>query len=211
MSTIGAKFQSIPEPAASKAATSLVRRVSSGSKLAASATGTGKTVRWPWMMSAAKISGIFIRDSFTATFCMVLAMRAPLPLKIPVSWPCRVSSSWRGKLLSFGGLRAMAALGPQADAIRLSCPAFSSIVMRAISDSMNAGVSRWPAACSSARAGLAIQATTVPAPISAARREMRVSSIQSLLVRLAAAITGSPSMASEAHLRAPAVTGYMTA
>ena len=63
MSTIGAKFQSMPDPAASNAATSLVRRVSSGSKLAASATGTGKTVRWPWMMSAAKISGIFSRDS----------------------------------------------------------------------------------------------------------------------------------------------------
>ena len=70
-----------------------------------------------------------------------------------------------------------AAPPPQADAMRLSWPAFSSRVMRAISWSTKAGTSRLPAACRSARAGLASHAATAPAPMSAARREMRVSNM----------------------------------
>ena len=66
---------------------------------------------------------------------------------------------------------------PHADAIKLSCPAFSSSVIREISSSTNAGDWTCPTACMSARAGLASHAATAPAPISAVRREMRVSNM----------------------------------
>lgn len=59
----------------------------------------------------------------------------------------------------------------------VSCPAFSSTVILAISESMKAGTGRLPAACSIARAGLAAQAATAPAPMRAARREILVSNI----------------------------------
>ena len=54
----------------------------------------------------------------------------------------------------------VSALPPQADAIRLSCPAFSSTVIRAMSSSTNPGTRTLPAVCNSALAGLATQATT---------------------------------------------------
>jgi len=75
----------MPAPDASNAAAAAVRSASSGSKLATSARGTGKIVRWPCMMSAAKMSGIFSRDSRAAAVCMIRAMVAPLPLNTPVS------------------------------------------------------------------------------------------------------------------------------
>ena len=53
--------------------------------------------------------------------------------------------------------------------------------MRPISWSTNPGISSLPAVCSRARAGLASHAAIAPAPISAALREMRVSSIISPL------------------------------
>ena len=105
-------------------------------------------------------------------------MRAPLPLKTPVSWPRRASSTCWGKSEPWpGGLSERATPPPQAEAIRLSCPAFSSSVMRAISGSMKAGISTRPAARRSARAGLASHAAAAPAPINAARREIGVSSM----------------------------------
>ena len=179
----------------------------SGSKLATSASGTGKMVRWPWMMSAAKISGIFSRDSLTAAFCMIRAMRAPLPLKTPVSWPCRASSSCCGKLLLLGGLSAAAAPPPQADAIRLSWPAFSSSVIREMRCVDEGRDRHAAAACRSARAGLASQATAAPAPISAALREMRVSSMFSPLP-LALWLAFRATAGSESLTQC--VTGYMT-
>ena len=57
-----------------------------------------------------------------------------------------------------GGLSASAVPPPQAEAIRLSCPAFSSSVMRAMSSSTNAGTWSFAAAWTSARTGLATHA-----------------------------------------------------
>ena len=77
-----------------------------------------------------------------------------------------------------GGFIASAVPPPQADAMRLSWPAFSSRVIFAISWSTKPGTSSLPIVWISARAGLASHVATAPAPMSTARRERRVSSIE---------------------------------
>ena len=120
MSTIGKKVQSMPAAAASNAAMRAVRIARSGSKLAASATGTGKIVRWPWMTSAAKISGTLRRESRITAACIRRAISAPLPLNTPVSLPATASATWPSKLGPFdGGLRPVAT--PPLHAAALSC------------------------------------------------------------------------------------------
>ncbi|VXD00821.1 conserved hypothetical protein [Sphingomonas sp. 8AM] len=174
MSTIGAKVQSIPDADASTAAARAVRRASSGSKLAASASGTGKTVRSPWMTSAANSSGIFSRERRTASVCIRRAISAPLPLNTPVSSPRRTIFSCASKLdAAPAGLSEIAAPPAQAAASRLSCPAFSVSVIRGISASTEAGRGRAATVASKARAGLADHASAAPAPASHARRVIR--------------------------------------
>ena len=171
---MGAKVQSIPDAAASTAAARAVRRARSGSKLAASASGTGKTVRRPWITSAANSSGIFNRDRRTASVCIRRAISAPLPLNTPVSSPRRTMRNCVSKLdAAPAGLSEVAAPPAQAAASRLSCPAFSASVMRGINASTVAGSGRSATRESRARAGLADHASVAPAPASHARREIR--------------------------------------
>ena len=132
-------------------------------------------MRSPWITSAANNSGIFSRDSRIAMVCIRLAMTAPLPLKTPPSRPPRTSANCPSKLDEPpAGLSEVAAPPAQAAAIRVSWPAFSTTVIRPISASTEAGNAAVPplACCSSARAGLAVQAVTAAAPIIIARREI---------------------------------------
>ena len=176
-STIGAKFQSIPAAVASTAATRAVRSASSGSKLPASARGIGKTVRKPWITSAAKISGILRRLFSVAITCICRAISAPLPLNTPPIRPRRTSSiCWR-KFAREGdvGLSALAAPPAQAAAISVTWPAFSSTVILAISASMSLeALPPSPICAISARAGDAAHAATAPAPINSARLDTEV-------------------------------------
>jgi hypothetical protein len=68
-STIGANVQCTPCAAASAAATRAAPATAAESNVAAWASGTGKTVRQPWMTSNEKRSGILSRDCSTATRC----------------------------------------------------------------------------------------------------------------------------------------------
>ena len=130
------------------------------------------------MMSAPKISGILSRDSFTAAVCIRRAISAPLPLNTPVRRICRTSSSCPSKPGPLvGGLSCVATPPPQALGIRVNCPAFSATVIWRTSASTKLGTGSSPTACNSARAGLWTQAAIAPAPKSAARREILVSSI----------------------------------
>ena len=113
----------MPAPDASNAAASAVRRARSGSKLATSASGTGKMVRWPWMMSAAKIRGIFSRDSLTAAFCRIRAMRRAIAVEHAGELALARFVDLLLKIRPvLGGLSDSAAPPPQADAIRLQLP-----------------------------------------------------------------------------------------
>ncbi len=176
MSTIGAKVQSMPAPAASNAATRAVCSARPGSKLATSPTGMGKMVRWPWITSAANISGILRRDRAITARCMRCAITDPLPLNTPVSRPATASAICVSKLrASPAGLSAAALLPPHAAARRVSCPAFSSRVIVAIRRSMAAasvgGGARRVSACN----GLATQAVVNASACIAARRDMPAS------------------------------------
>lgn len=129
------------------------------------------------MMSAAKISGILSRDSFTAAVCMIRHILVPLPLNTPVIMPLRTSSTCSSKFAFEPLAGLIAVLPPHADAIRLSCPAFSASVIFATSASTKPGTGTCAACVISARAGLCSHAAIAPAPISAARREIRVSNM----------------------------------
>ena len=69
MSTIGAKAQWMPVARASEAATAWASSIVSGDQDAASAIGTGATVRRPWMTSNPKMSGMPHRLPSIASFC----------------------------------------------------------------------------------------------------------------------------------------------
>ena len=66
MSTIGENVQRMPVDEASRAATRAARSTSDGSQVDASASGTGKIVRKPWMTSSPNTIGIPRRDFSTA-------------------------------------------------------------------------------------------------------------------------------------------------
>ncbi len=65
-SIIGAYVCLSPTAADSRAPYVWSSKATCGSKLAPVASGIGKTVRNPWMVSKAKSSGIFSRDCSTA-------------------------------------------------------------------------------------------------------------------------------------------------
>jgi hypothetical protein len=69
MSTIGANVQWMPTARASRAATACPRSASSGSQDAATAIGTGKTVRRPWITSNPNSTGIPCRLPSMASRC----------------------------------------------------------------------------------------------------------------------------------------------
>ena len=69
MSSIGAKAQWMPTARASAALIACAFSTSAGSQDAASAMGTGKMVRNPWMTSKPKRRGIFSRVSVVAMRC----------------------------------------------------------------------------------------------------------------------------------------------
>jgi hypothetical protein len=64
---MGAKVQWMPTARASRAATVWARSMPAGSQLAASAIGTGKIVRSPWMTSNPNSAGTPSRLSSTAS------------------------------------------------------------------------------------------------------------------------------------------------
>ena len=93
MSTMGAKVHWTPFAAASVAAIRAARSTALGSKLAASARGTGKMVRNPWITSWAKSSGMPRRDSSTATRCIWRVSSAPYTPRKEPTLPERISAS----------------------------------------------------------------------------------------------------------------------
>ena len=125
------------------------------------------------MTSAAKISGIFARDSCIAAVCIRRAIAAPLPLNTPVSRPARVSASCASKLPPARiGLSLSATPPLHAAAISVSWPAFSSTLSVARIASTPAGNASTGAAASIARAGLAAHAATTALPSNIERRDM---------------------------------------
>mmetsp|Transcript_35901 Transcript_35901/g.101056 ORF Transcript_35901/g.101056 Transcript_35901/m.101056 type:complete len:272 (+) Transcript_35901:1621-2436(+) len=137
-STIGAKVQWMPRAVASSAVARAVRRASSGSKLAASPRGMGKTVRSPWMTSAAKISGMPRRLSSTAMRCSSTPRSTPMPLKRHPQRPSR--TAWAmpsGVNLASSGLMPNAAMRYTSPR-HVSWPAFSSGVILEMRSSMRA-------------------------------------------------------------------------
>ena len=76
-SSIGAKVIASPSAAPSRAASRAVRSQRASSKMPASASGIGKSVRWPWMMSRPISSGMPSRDFSTASRCISCAGPAP--------------------------------------------------------------------------------------------------------------------------------------
>ena len=92
MSTIGAKVQVTPCAAASMAAMRAVRRAPSGFQLLASASGTGKVVRKPWMTSKPNSSGMRARDCSTAIRCKRFTVSLPTTLRNDPSSPLRSAS-----------------------------------------------------------------------------------------------------------------------
>ncbi len=90
MSTIGENVQRIPVAEVSRAAIRAACSTSSGSQVDAMASGTGYTVRKPWMTSRPKTIGIRRRDFSTAirwyaliSFAVEMLNRAPIcPLAI---------------------------------------------------------------------------------------------------------------------------------
>jgi hypothetical protein len=81
MSTIGANVQWSPCAVASTAAMRAERAAAAVSQLAASASGTGKIVRKPWITSCPKTSGILRGDCSTATRCIAHVYAAPNTLR----------------------------------------------------------------------------------------------------------------------------------
>ena len=137
ISTMGAKFQARPTAVASSAAARAVRFARFASKAAASASGTGKMVRNPWITSAANSSGMPRRDSSTATVCMRRCQSAESPLNTAPSRPSR--TAWACSSIDPGtaaGLAALAGAGASAAGMMVSCPAFSSSVIAAIKASI---------------------------------------------------------------------------
>ncbi len=123
MSTIGAKVQSVPEAAASTAAMCALRSTSFKSQLAASASGMGKVVRQPWMMSLPMISGMPCFDSSTATRCRSLMYSAPNAPRSEPTRPSRISV-----LRSSSLVRATSGLSSERmpPGRWVNCPSFSS-------------------------------------------------------------------------------------
>ena len=76
-STMGAKVQCRPAAVASSAATCAAASTAAGSQLEASASGTGKVVRKPWMTSNANNSGMCRRECSTASVWSSRVKRAP--------------------------------------------------------------------------------------------------------------------------------------
>ena len=78
-----------------------VRSASCGSKLAASPSGIGNTVRMPWITSAASSTGMPSRLSSTATRWISRPWAAPTPLNRQPTLPARTCSSTWAALLTF--------------------------------------------------------------------------------------------------------------
>src|SRR6266550_1562943 len=124
MSTMGANVQFTPAAAASRAAARAVLSAAAGSHVAASASGIGKIVRYPWITSRPRSNGMWRRDSVTAMRWASRVAWAPARFRNPPIKPLRTCSSCAG-------------LGWLSTEGRLSWPSFSSRVMRATSESIS--------------------------------------------------------------------------
>ena len=128
MSTMGLYSQVSPSEDASTVLMRAARSIDSGFQVAASARGTGKVVRYPWMMSAPNRRGIPRRDSSTAIFCHAMSSS--------LSWrPNRLPTAPERTFSATPVLCCSPVTAPRGATRQFNCPSFSSRVICDISSS----------------------------------------------------------------------------